>query len=713
MPNRQSGLILVTLLLISGTVQATATCNDLPSASSDNACPRHAGALQHATAGLMLDIGPILRALGRAPEPADSARHGDAPTSLPALVGSDAGPGHRIRLPNGLSLAVTRHPGKPSTDVFAPADAKTGSATSTTLDIRSNDVLARSTKGSTDGALLTLSSDSRLTLLSREPTLSATQGTATVTAVRLNSNARFAFAQSGSSAALSVAGVLDKPLADDTDEVIDQGRLTIATDLNHRGDWLRADETRVTLGDSTLNIAASFDLGAGATFNNTINHPSGDIQTPPSSSRVATVTAGSRINLTVATDGAEQLADPVDPTLPEQIAMPHPTQTRSPARRRHAGGNTVAITANIKATLTRSASSDGQVARLPQNPTAPNRAVVQPALTGLRTAPDIAAAVQNLSPAVSQAMNGDGSAARNAALLTVDIGLADWRLPRGLLGRLVFGEGYQDVSLWAKGFGKRVGRQDDDSAPGYISDTAGAALGGKLALSDTLLVGAEMSYAALNATTTNTDALGFGSYQTSIHASYQRDWLSVGSSIAIARNLFDRGGAAPVEHPGNGRFFGRQWSSSATLSRAFLLESGAQLRPHAGLGFTQLALRERNSADNAAQAEISQSHEFIRAQVGASLRWDHRAAGVRYRPELRATLSHDFGDIEPVDVARFTAGGPSLINRGTSATRDSLTLGAALGIFARKQLDVRASYDFAYKRDTRSHAAKLVARLAF
>lgn len=698
-----------------------------------------------ATAGLYLDIGPFigqLNATEAASYQADSRRthprrlarptqalaaspsagFADAQLARP-LTGSSS-ESRRIRLYDGVSLSLDRQSAQSDTDTAS-------------LNIEAGDAFARAGRGLPGTPRVTVSSGSRLTFINQDAQpkdpaaadigfmamtdkvrTSDTGGSGSaLAAVHLNGGAQLSLGRPGAGALVSIDGTVDRDM-DDQNRTDRSGKLEIVADFARSGELFSNADDGLKLGSSTLNMDASFDLDADATFNSTISNPSNDDAWQAASSGLATFSAGSKINLTIAA-ADEPPPDPsVEQAINPDITLAAPTVPDRPAASPPAP-DALTIVADIKAIMRSGVSDTGFGSDIDMPVLVARKNNSDAGFARLNTSTDMDKALARLAPGVRNAMANGAGAVRHAALFSVDIELADWRFKRGFLTGLMFGDGYQDVNLWAKGFGRREDQADGDQAAGYTTDSAGGAVGGDVNVNDHMRVGAAVSYATLSAAGSNTDNdLGFDSYLVSVYGQYQHDWLSFDSNFTIARNRYssNRSSEAGTNGPSaTGRFFGKQLSSSVSWSRRYVVEQGGRLQPRVGLGVTHLELAEyADTGSNNPQApETAKNYNFVRAQAGASFAWDHRSNGLQYQPELSATLSHDFGDIEPIDTTGLAAGSSSIARRSTSAARNALQLGASMNIFSRRGLELRASYDLAYRKDYHDQSGKVTARINF
>ncbi len=275
-----------------------------------------------------------------------------------------------------------------------------------------------------------------------------------------------------------------------------------------------------------------------------------------------------------------------------------------------------------------------------------------------------------------------------------------------------------DKGLWIQAFGTTATQDTRSNVVGYDADTAGAAVGGDIAINDTTRLGASFSYANSNidgngSTASSTD---INSYQLNAYGTHMMgQWYTDGLLGAAYHNYNSDRTVAGVGIASSGDFSGETYTARVGGGYHFLTSNGIDITPNMGLtyyynhteSYTESGVGGLNNSVG------SSDQNALIGKIGADVGYSFNYGSTLVRPVVRAAYLYDFVGDQLDTTSQFTGGGATFKVRDASPERSSFDLGASLNLAQTNNVSFSADYDFQAKTDYTAHSGMLRARYNF
>jgi outer membrane autotransporter protein len=326
----------------------------------------------------------------------------------------------------------------------------------------------------------------------------------------------------------------------------------------------------------------------------------------------------------------------------------------------------------------------------------------------------------NITAAAAQAI----TAASRSSADAVSARLASARTGTQVAGLqqtgVAAGDGSRRNGGWGKVFGNVANQDDRDGVAGYDSHTYGLAVGMDNKVTDTVRVGAALSYARSNvdgndAGNSDTD---IDSYQVAVYGSYEPGAYYVEGQLAYAFNSVDTsrditfGG---LDRTAKGSYDANQYS--ATLGAGVPMKHDAfTITPKAGLfyAYTNSDSYTETGAGGMNLVVNPDDTSMLEGSLGVNVAYDHKVEGGLLRPEVRAAVLYEFLDDNASATSRFTGAGATFNTEGLDTAQLGGTLGFGVGYTTADGMwEIRGDYDAELRQDFVGHTGMLTGRINF
>lgn len=317
------------------------------------------------------------------------------------------------------------------------------------------------------------------------------------------------------------------------------------------------------------------------------------------------------------------------------------------------------------------------------------------------------AALETVSPATSRGVQVATLENMHAVFDQVGDRLDGLRLPQS------------DAALgaWVKGYGSNNRQDDEDGFAGYSGDGWGIALGMDHDWSDSLIVGAALSYGRQTLRHEDQRAGGKNnveSTQISVYASqelgdFYLDYMAAYANQSVSETRASASGAA------FGDFDGDQFGVRVGGGLPLAVSSGLTLTPQASLEWARLELDgyTETGGGSLALAVESRSADMLSSSVGAELAFDTAMGGMSTRPFVRAHWVHSFENDGMDAAAAFVAGGDRFVTPGQPLEENSYVVGAGITVLGGETFSAGLAYDATLSETYQSHVVQARARWVF
>jgi outer membrane autotransporter protein len=282
------------------------------------------------------------------------------------------------------------------------------------------------------------------------------------------------------------------------------------------------------------------------------------------------------------------------------------------------------------------------------------------------------------------------------------------------------GDGSRRNGGWGKVFGNIANQDDRDGVAGYDSHTYGLAVGMDNKVTDTVRLGAALSYARTNVDgndSGNSDT-DIDSYQVAVYGSYEPGVYYVEGQLAYAFNSVDTsrditfGG---LNRTAKGSYDADQYS--ATLGAGVPMKHDAfTITPKAGLfyAYTSSDSYTETGAGGMNLVVNPDDTSMLEGSIGVNVAYDHKVSGGMLRPEVRAAVLYEFLDDNASATSRFTGAGATFNTEGLDTAQLGGTLGFGVGYTTADGMwEIRGDYDAELRQDFVGHSGMLTGRVNF
>lgn len=282
------------------------------------------------------------------------------------------------------------------------------------------------------------------------------------------------------------------------------------------------------------------------------------------------------------------------------------------------------------------------------------------------------------------------------------------------------GDGSKRNGGWGKAFGNIAEQSERDGFAGYDSHTYGVAVGMDNKVTETVRVGAAVSYAQSNIDSKDTSKAetDINSYQVAVYGSYEPGKYYVEGQLAYAYNQVDTtrqinfGGLNRVA---SGNYDANQYT--ATLGAGVPLKQNAvTITPKAGLFYSYTDPQSyTETGAGAMNLEVNpDSTSILEGSLGVNVAYDHKVSGGMLRPEARAAVLYEFLGDKGAATSKFSGAGASFRTEGLEPAQFGGTVGVGLGYTtANGQYEFRGDYDAELRDGFVGHTGMLTGRINF
>ncbi len=335
------------------------------------------------------------------------------------------------------------------------------------------------------------------------------------------------------------------------------------------------------------------------------------------------------------------------------------------------------------------------------------------------------AALQNALVELAPTTNGGslmgGLIAQNLALEKI----AD-RLDADRAGVDLYKSGYSagDMAEGRGSYGPMVfantsRQQKQGGIQGYTAFTGGFGFLGDVPLTETVKIGAAISYADTHVKSNNLmnvahNTTFINSLQGAFYSSLDYSPFFIDSMVSVTGNRYkNKRQITATQQTATGNFNGFQYTGKARGGFVLLRVNGIEAAPLASIQYTQLKQNSyiEKGASGANLAINAQSSNLT--QLGLGLRISDTTDADEFYPEIHAMVLNDLKSPNFQTAARFTEGGPSFITPGVQGAKRAVNMGASLTMLMAEDFLVTGGYDLESKKAFTSHSASLKFRWTF
>lgn len=330
-------------------------------------------------------------------------------------------------------------------------------------------------------------------------------------------------------------------------------------------------------------------------------------------------------------------------------------------------------------------------------------AAAQTYLLGLSTAE--ADTLLDSPKAVAGATSAAATASSGQLVGSVGRGMASGRAATGAglnTGDAVFREG----SVWMTGLGAMGEVDGDASAPGYDTTTWGLTTGVDGELSDEIVLGVALGYAATSVDSTAGGGADVDSYQAGVYGTWTpgRSWLE--GSLSFIRHAYDTTRVLPNQGNATASFNGNE--VAAHVGAGHVYDMGTwQIEPRVGLDLSSLR-REAytESSPVAALAMTAGDDTFNTGRVTAGIQTAYpytSEGGWAVRPTARLGVGQRFGDTDGAYTMQYVGGTTATSVRGPDVGNTSALFGLGLSTKGPTGTALSMDYDGEWNQDQINH----------
>jgi outer membrane autotransporter protein len=265
--------------------------------------------------------------------------------------------------------------------------------------------------------------------------------------------------------------------------------------------------------------------------------------------------------------------------------------------------------------------------------------------------------------------------------------------------------------IWITGSGEyaNVG-DDDDNAPGYSLTNGGVTLGLDYRLLHNLAIGVYFGYDQTTGDLVNDGHIKVnggkvGGFATFFTGGFYVDVAGGGAWNNVDTNRAALGGADIDGIPLIGNAIGNTEDSELNVFGAMGYDwhlGCLNIGPVASFQYVNVRMREFTETGSIAPLIIhGQDEDALRSNVGMRATYDINVGskGVIFRPELRASWMHEYGDQSyPIDASFIGCPGIFTVH-GPTIGQDAVLIGAGTSIQLTRMFSVYAYYNGVFGRD--------------
>lgn len=282
------------------------------------------------------------------------------------------------------------------------------------------------------------------------------------------------------------------------------------------------------------------------------------------------------------------------------------------------------------------------------------------------------------------------------------------------------GDGAKRNGGWAKAFGNIANQDDRDGVAGYDSHTYGVAVGMDNKVTETVRLGAALSYANsdVDGNDSGNSQSDIDSYQVAVYGSYEPGKYYVEGQVAYAYNKVDTsrqitfGG---LNRTASGSYDANQYT--ATLGAGVPLKQNAfTITPKAGLFYSYTDPdKYTETGAGALNLEVTpDATSILEGSLGVVAAYDHKTSAGVVRPEARAAVLYEFLGDTGAATSKFTGAGASFETKGLEPAQLGGTLGFGVGYTTADGVwEIRGDYDAELREDFVGHSGMLTGRINF
>ncbi|MCE9648444.1 MAG: autotransporter outer membrane beta-barrel domain-containing protein [Parvibaculum sp.] len=277
-----------------------------------------------------------------------------------------------------------------------------------------------------------------------------------------------------------------------------------------------------------------------------------------------------------------------------------------------------------------------------------------------------------------------------------------------------------DWSTWARVFGDWADLDRSSVAAGFTSTTGGVVLGGDYSFSPNFLAGLAVGYQSSDMDFRGTGEGDISSWSATAYGDYRIGALYIDALAGYAVQSYDMDRYLTVlgtSYVANSDYDGSSIIGSVETGYEVAVGEGAKLTPFAGINFTHT----RTDAVTETGAGIwnlaydDRDETGVDSVLGARLSKSFvTAGGTKLTPTVELGWKHAFGDTSPIaNAALAGTPGSNFQIFGSTASRDTAIVGAALSVQMTDTIDAYVQYNGQYSSNYMDNTASLRLRWKF
>lgn len=509
------------------------------------------------------------------------------------------------------------------------------------------------------------------------------------------------------------------------------GRLTAMTltgNLNVAGNATSSDT--MNIASNNVTVGGTFDTATGQQLNFFVT-PNANPALPPVTGSivatgVATVAAGTRVNMTVDTGvyvPEGQRYDLITGAAGSTVANISAGLTTTNTALLHfrqditETGKLVVYAARTQMTAASQDPNNGAVGSMLDALGAGGNADVtalQIRLANFATAAEVEAMLSTITPEVSGAAFGAVSQVGNAASMVLNSRIASLRDANGYETGMVAGDALQNHHFWAQAFGATADQGRRNFVAGYDADTYGMIAGVDTNVTDDLRIGAAVAYAAtdVDSADSNRTKTDIDSYQASVYGDLDlQDNVFLTGQVSymygdIETRRHNVGGLAA--NIATADFHSDQYSARAELGRKYAFDSRFTVTPSVLANYSHIEIdnySEKGAGGLSLRNVRTDDMDIFElgANVKAEAKFDDLRGGL-ISPNLHVGYRHDFIGDAVTTLGALSGGGAAFRTNGEDSARNTVNVGTGVKWQLENNLEFTANYDYEFKSDYDAHS---------
>ena len=248
--------------------------------------------------------------------------------------------------------------------------------------------------------------------------------------------------------------------------------------------------------------------------------------------------------------------------------------------------------------------------------------------------------------------------------------------------------------MWFAGSGEFTRVGSTTNAAGFSLESGGVTAGIDYRFTDHFVAGISIGYANTTASLVNGGKVDVDGGRVGAYATYFTGGLHLDAAVSGGPNSYKTRRITPNNTIATGGPEGTE--VNLLFAAGYDWKSGAlTIGPVASFQYTNVQLdgfTERGVF--APLSVVRRNEESIRSALGFHATYDMKVGRAIIRPEVRAVWQHEFGDTTYSLTSTFaTLGGAPFTARGPTTGRDSLLVGAGIGILWNDRFSTYVNYD--------------------